>query len=160
MAFTATNQVRINSRFTDTDGIGTASQPVEKTYVTSLSEGTASGQADLQYADTATIAGGANLDIDLTSVQNAFGDALGAVNVVQILIASDAANTTNLTTGGSSADFTGLPAHTIAPGGIVNIANGAGGIGSVVNGSDDTIRISNAAGADASVDIYIVARSA
>jgi len=161
MAFSASNTIRLNSRFTDTDGIGTASQPVDTTYQLILADGTGANQADLQYADTATIAASTNLDIDLTSVEDAFGNALGAAEVVQVVIVSAAANTTNLTTGGSGSDFVGLPALTIAPGGMVNLANGgANGIGAVTNGTADTIRIANAAGASASVDIYIAARSA
>lgn len=161
MAFTANNTIRINSRFTDPDGIGSSSQPVDTTYQLILADGTGANQADLQYAQTATIASSANLDIDLTSVEDAFGNALGAAELVQVVIVSASANTTNLTTGGSGSDFAGLPALTITPGGMVNLANGGlSGIGSVTDGTADTIRIANAAGASASVDIYIVARSA
>lgn len=161
MAFSANNQTRISSRFTSDDGIGTANQPVDSTYQLTLSEGTGAGQADLQYAGTFSIAASTNMDIDLTSVEDAFGNALGAAEVVQVFIASAAANTTDLTTGGSGADFAGLPALTIAPGGMVNLANSnAGGIGAVTDTSADTIRIGNAAGASASVDVYIAARSA
>ena len=160
MAFTSRNQIRLNSTFSAVDGIGTATQAVGQTYEAPLAEGTGSGQADIQYADRMTVASGGNIDFDLTNRVNAFGVALGIAEVVEVLIVSADANTTNLTIGGSSADFPGVPDQTIAPSGRVYYSNPASGLGTVTNNTTDTIRITNASGATASVDVYILGRSA
>ena len=161
MTFSANSQIRLNSRFEDPDNLGPGVQTVNTTYSVTLSDGTAAGQADLQYANTETLAASAVFNVDLTTVENAFGDALAAAEVVQIVIASASTNTTDLTIGGSAADFAGLPDQTIAPGGGVCLWNtGANGLGTVTDGSSDTIRITNGSGASATVDIYVVARSA
>ena len=160
MAFTASSQVIIKSRFTNDDGLGEAIQNVNETYEFPLSSGTSANQADRQYAETLSLADGETRDIDLTSVEDAFGTALGAVTVVHIFISSASANTTDITVGGSSADFGGLPGQTVSPGGHVSIGNPGAGIGSVVDGTTDTVRLVNASGAAASVDLYIAVRSA
>ena len=160
MAFTSQNQIWLNSTFSAIDGIGTATQSVGQVYQALLSEGTGSNQADVQYADRMTITGGGNIDFDLTNRADAFGNDLGIATVVEVFIASADANTTDLTIGGSSADFPGVPAQTIAPSGWAYYSNRDAGLGSVTNNTTDTIRISNAAGATATVDVYILGRSA
>ncbi len=161
MAFTSNSSIRISSRFTDDDNVGPGVQAVDTTYGISLSNGTGAGQADRQYANTETIADGATFDIDLGTVEDVFGNALGAANVTMIVIRSSDANTTSLTIGGSSADYVGLPDQTVSPGGVALVAStGAAGLGAVADGSSDTVRIVNGGGAAATVDIYIAARSA
>lgn len=161
MAFTANNLIRLNSRFSTSTEFGETAQTADKTYLTTLSNGTGANQADKQYAENISVASGATQDIDLTSVEDAFGDALGLAEVVTIALYSLPANTTNITVGGSSADFSGLPDQTIAPGGLVYLTNpSASGLGTVTNGSSDTIRLVNASGAAAMVEVYVIGRSA
>lgn len=160
MPFAATNTIRFGAVLRDND-LSENTAELRKDYTEVLGNGTGANQADLMYTSTLTIASGATEDIDLTSALSPFGAALAAAEVVEIFIASASANTTNLTVGGSSQDFAGLPDQTVTPGGQIYMRNpSASGLGAVTDGSSDTIRLVNASGASASVDVYVSARSA
>jgi hypothetical protein len=134
--------------------------------------GTAANQADILFADQRTVASASNDDIDLAGVlANAFGQTITAVELVALFIIngpiSGSANTTNLTIGGGSNPFIGFLGGTtptigpIRPGGFVMLACGdAAGLGTVVAGTGDILRIANSSGAAASYQIAIVARTA
>lgn len=161
MAFTSNNSLRLSATLTGPGDLGTDTSALNTTIGMALSDGTSAGQADLMFKDTRTVADGATDDIDLTSIEDAFGNPLSAAEVVTIFIRSLDTNTTDLTIGGSSADYTGLPDQTIAPGGIaVHHNSGANGLGAVTDSSSDIIRVVNGAGAQASYEIVVIARSA
>lgn len=161
MPFTASNSLRFSATLTGPGDLGTDTAELNMTYPMPLVNGTAANQADRMFKDTRTVADGATDDIDLTAVEDAFGTALGAAEVVTIFIRSNPTNTTNLTIGGSTADYAGMPDQTISPGGIVLVHNqGVNGLGAVVDTTGDTIRVVNAAGAQASYEIVVIARSA
>lgn len=161
MAFTATNQLRIDARLTGPGDLGTDTATLQKTYLATIANGTGTGQADGMFKDTRSLATGGTEDLDLNTILAPFGSAFNPAELVTILIESASTNTTNLTIGGSAADYTGLPDQTIAPGGIVYLNNlGANGLGAVTNGSSDIIRVTNAAGATASYEIFLIGRSA
>lgn len=134
--------------------------------------GVAAGQADILFADQRTVASATNDDIDLAgALANAFGQTITAAELVAILIInapiSGAANTTNLTIGAGSNPFIGFLGGTsptigpIRPGGFVLLGCGdAAGLGAVVAGTGDILRIANSSGAPASYQIAIVARTA
>lgn len=161
MPFTATNSIRLNAQLTGPGDLGTDTSSLDMTYPMRLTNGTSAGQADLMFKDTRQLAGSGTDDIDLTTVEDAFGAPLAALEVVTIFLRSLDSNTTDLTIGGSTADYTGLPDQTVSPGGIVFYHNATDtGLGSVVDGTSDTIRIVNGSGAQASYEIVIIARSA
>lgn len=161
MTFTANNSLRLNATLTGPGDLGVDTSALNMTYSMSLSDGTGVNQADLMFKDTRIVADGATDDIDLTSIEDAFGVALSAAEVVSVFVRSLDTNTTNLTIGGSTADFGGFPDQTIAPGGIaLNHNAGANGLGTVTDGASDTVRVVNAAGAAASYEIVVIARSA
>ena len=161
MPFTATNVIRLSAQLTGPGDLGVDTSALDMTYPMRLTNGTGADEADLLFKDTRQLAGGAIDDIDLTTVEDAFGTPLAAVEVVTVFLRSLDTNTTNLTIGGSTADYSGIPDQTITPGGIVFYHNaGTAGLGSVVDGTSDIIRIVNGSGAQASYEIVIIARSA
>ena len=133
-----------------------------------FANGTGVGQADILFADERTVASGANDDLDLAGVlSNAFGQTITAAEVVAVLVinkpllASDAANTTNLTLGGASQAVPNIASGPIGPGGCVLLADpDAGGLATVTGGSSDHLRVANSSGAAAKYQILILARSA
>lgn len=133
-----------------------------------FTNGTLAKQADVMYADRLTIAGGANSDIDLLSaVANAAGVNVAAVEVSMIVVASAPANTTVVTIGGAPANAYvgpfGAATDTVKvrPNGIFVVAvDDDAGLGAVTAGTADILRVANAAGASAVVDIMIIGRSA
>lgn len=132
-----------------------------------LAGGTLADQADIVWTDTRTVASAANDDLDLSGVlQTPFGATVALVKVVGIMIVAARANTTNLTIGGGTNSWTGMwlaagDGIVIPPGGVfVNAAPALAGLGSVVAGTGDILRIANGSGAAATYDIAIVGRSA
>lgn len=133
--------------------------------------GTGANQADIFFADQRTVASASNDDLDLAGVlSNAFGQTITAAELVAIMLINapinGAANTTNLTLGGGTNPVTGFLGGTtptvgpIRPGGFLLLACGdAAGIGAVVAGTGDILRVANSAGAPASYQIAIIARS-
>jgi hypothetical protein len=134
--------------------------------------GTAAGQADLAYVADRTVAGGANDDIDLAGIlPRPLGGVLTAAEVVMIIIinkpSSGPANTTNLTLGGGTnpvVGYLGGTTPTIGPirpnGGRVLFETDVAGLAAVVAGTGDILRVANSAGAAATYQIAIIARSA
>jgi hypothetical protein len=136
-----------------------------------LTDGTTANKADLLFCDERTVATASNDDIDLSgSLTDAFGVSIAAAEIVAILIIngpiSGTANTTDLTIGAGSNPFIGFlgatdPIGPIKPGGFFVLGAGdAAGIGEVTADTGDILRIANSAGASATYQIAIVARSA
>lgn len=140
--------------------------------IINLSDGISEGNADMLFTDVRVVSSASNDDIDLTGVlTDAFGTAFNAAKLVGLIIingpVSGTANTTDLTIGAGTNPFLGFLGGTtptvgpIKPGGVFMIASGsADGIGTVVAGTGDILRIANSSGAGASYQIGILARSA
>ena len=131
-------------------------------FVKSLASGVTAGKADIGYLAERAIATGANDDVDLAGVlSDALGTTLTAARLVALLIfnrprlATDAANTTDLTIGGGSNPFLGFLQGTapkigpLKPGGFLLLAapTDSQGIGAVTAATADILRITNSAGA-------------
>lgn len=143
-------------------------------YLQSFTNGTGANQADIVYFDERTVASATNDDLDLAGVlSTALGSTITAAELVAIAVVNGpvdttaAANTTDLTIGGASADVTGFLGGTtptigpIKPGGVFLIAAGdAAGIGAVTATTADILRIANSSGASAKYQVAILARSA
>lgn len=140
-----------------------------------LGEGTGLGQFDIAYIAERTVADGANDDIDLRGVlQDAFGQTINNAEIVMILIvnkprlSTDDDNVTHLTIGGAANPFLGFlggAGQIIGPiraGGFLMLGSPHGqGIGTVVAGTGDTLRVANSSGGfPAKYQIAILGRSA
>jgi len=135
-------------------------------------DGVVLGQADLAWFDQRAVATAANDDIDLAGVlSDVFGATLTFAELVALFVINapraGAANTTALTIGGGTnpaVGFLGGTAPTIGPiqpGGFLMLGAGhASGIGTVVAGTGDILRVANAAGATANYQIGVIGRSA
>lgn len=141
-------------------------------HVVEMLTGTGAGQADLTYYGNRTVAGGANDDIDVAGVlARPLGGVLTAVEIVAIVIVNRAAdgtaNTTNLTLGGGTNPVVGYMGGTtptigpIRPNGVrVLLETDVAGLCAVTPGTGDILRVANSAGAAATYQIAIIARSA
>lgn len=140
--------------------------------VIELTDGTGANQADIIWFDERTVATGTSVDLDLNGVlTDAFGGTISALELVALFVInaprSGAANTTNLTIGGGTNPITGYMGGTtptigpIRPGSFVFLgSSNTAGFGAIVAGTGDILRITNSAGASATFQIAIVARSA
>ena len=134
-------------------------------------DGVGALQADLLFMDQRSVLTGANDDIDLAGVLlNAFGQTITTAELVGVFVINapitGAPNTTNLTIGGGTNPVTGFLGGTtptigpLRPGAVVFLAcPDAAGLGSVVAGTGDILRIANSAGATANYQIAILGRS-
>lgn len=133
-----------------------------------LTSGTASGQADVVWSDTRTIAASGTDDLDLAGVLvGAFGTVTTFVRVKAILVVADAANTNNVVVGAAAAtQFVGpfgAATHTVAlqPGNAFFISATGATAWPVSAGSTDLFRIANSgAGTSVTYSIIIVGASA
>lgn len=138
-----------------------------------LTNGTGANQADILFVDERTVASAANDDLDLAGVlQSAFGSVIAAAEIVAIAVInkpkakSAAPNTTNLTIGGGTNPVVGYLGGTtptvgpIRPGGVFLLASpDAAGIAAVTAATADILRVANSAGAAATYQILVLARS-
>jgi hypothetical protein len=136
-------------------GLTTLSTSQLKGLALQLTPGVGAGQADRAYIQSHTLAGSANIDLDLTGVLlDVFGDACNFVKVKAIAVFADAGNTNNVVVGAAAATVFvgpfGGSTHTIAvkPGGVFSIVCGATeSTGWAVGaGSTDLLRFTNSAG--------------
>ncbi len=133
-----------------------------------LDDGVASNQADRMYATPdggQTITTGTNFDIDLSgTVPDAVGQNTVFVKVKSVKIYAYTTNTGNVTYGNATNPFQGwlgaaANTSTIPPGGVLMHTHPTTGW-TVTAGTGDIMRINNATGADAKVDIEIIGTSA
>lgn len=129
-----------------------------------LTSGVAGGQADTVYATTQVITTGATLSLDVKgSLLDAFGAAFTPAKLKVVYIFSSASNTTNLTLFGDAASVpilnTAATTSTLLPGGtFLMIQPPLAGI-AVTAATADIIKIVNAAGASATVDVVLIGTS-
>lgn len=167
MAASVTSQieVRISAQYTNTVGLQEVAAPLSLVKAIALANGTGANQADKAFSAQYSIATGATQSIDLqASLTDAMGVAFLPARVKAIYIGSAAANTTVLTLLGDAASvlFLGTAATTMGlrPGGCFLLCN-PDVTGNVVTATTgDIVKIVNAAGATAVVDVVIIAASA
>lgn len=134
-------------------------------------DGTTANNIDRVYMAERTVTTGANDDIDLSgsAIQTLLGANIAAVELVGIIIFNKpldpnaAANTTNLTIGGSGSGVPGFVSAglTIKPGGcFCAMSPDAAGLATVTNSTGDIIRVTNSAGASNKYMICLLLRSA
>ncbi len=171
MALTLSVTDRIAPNYTKTTGItGSSSLIYAPTLSNSISiaTGTGSGQADLLYAGTRTLAASTTEDIDLagTFLQDVFGANLAFVKIKYFYLKAASGNTNNVIIGGAAATqfvgWFGAATHTVAvyPGNWVQFSYLTTGW-TVGAGTTDLLRIGNSgAGTGVTYDLLIAGTSA
>lgn len=131
-----------------------------------FASGTGADQADIVFADSRNILASGNDDLDLAGVlTGAFGVVISAAEVVGLLVINKSLTQT-LSVGGGSNPWAGPWGAAgdivkIGPRGVLALfAPDANGLGAVVAGTGDILRIANNAGGAADYDIGILARTA
>lgn len=172
MAVTSSFSIKIEAKQSIANEFGSSADERLMRVSQALADGTTGAKADLMYIAERTVADGANDDIDLAgALVDTFGTTITMAEVVAVCVINQqqdgTANTTDLTIGGATNAFVGFLGGTtptigpIKPGGVFFIAAGdAAGIGAVTGGSTDELRVANSAGAAATYQIGILARSA
>ena len=162
MTIALTLLARLTGTLTAAPDAGTATVPISESASVEFADGTGADQANAVYVDAFSIATASNLDIDLAgSLVDPLNQALVFTAIKAILIEADATNTTNLTLGNGSNPFVGpfgagAQTLSIAPGGIVMLANPSAAGWAVSAGTADILRIANAAGATATGRITLI----
>jgi hypothetical protein len=157
-------QVQVGSTLAGTVGLATASVPLSISKQIPLASGVGASQADKIYTQTYAIATAGTQSID---VQAALVDALGAAftpaKLKAVYIYSQSANTTNLTLFGDAASVpilnTAATTVTLLPGGMFLVVQPPLAGIAVTATTADIIKIVNAAGATANVDVVLVGTS-
>lgn len=175
MPLTAEIRASIKARKTGSADFAAQDYAPEIEAAISLLDGVAANQADILFADERTVASASNDDLDLAGVlADAFGATIAGAELVALMIINKpktpgaAANTTNLTIGvGTNPVTPGFMGGTnptigpLRPGGVLLLAcPDAAGLGVITGGSADVLRIANSAGAAATYQIVVIARSA
>lgn len=167
-SLTSRIQVNVTGTLTDATTLTDNQASLQKIWTTPLTNGVGAGMADKIYTLKAqTIADGGTLSIDVKgALLDAFGAAFTPAKLRTVVIYSGGgttANTTNLTLFG---DANGVPilntaatTTTLTPGGVfVKTDISAAGI-AVTASTGDIIKIVNAAGAAATVDVVLIGTS-
>ncbi len=161
----ATNvSVQVGATLSGTVGLATATVPLSVTKQIALLNGVGASQADKIYTNTYAIATAATESID---VKGALVDALGAAftpaKLKAVYIYSQPANTTTLTLFGDVNSVpilnTAATTTTLLPGGLFLLVQPPLAGIAVTAGTGDIIKIVNAAGATANVDVILVGTS-
>lgn len=133
--------------------MGASSATLSLPYSRDLSSGTATGQADLVFTDSHTLAASATIDYDLAgSLLSALGTAFTPARIKAIILEADAGNTNNVVLGAAaSAQFVGpfgATTHTIAvpPGGAIALIAPGTTAWPVTATTADLLRVANSGG--------------
>lgn len=167
MALTTTIETRINAYQSSSSGLSPTEAKHGINYAKSLVSGTATGQADVAWGKTATLAASANEDLDLAgSLSAALGGSAVFVKVKAIQVTADEGNVNNVVIGGAAAtQFVGpfgAATHTVAvpPGGTFLVTAPAAGW-TVGAGASDFLRVANSSsGSTVTYKILVIGTSA
>ena len=164
-SLTSRIQVSLTGTLTDSTTLTDNQASLGVIRTTSLATGVGASQADKIYTLKAqTIADGATLSIDCkAALVDAFGAAFTPAKLRAVYIFSTGANTTNLTLFGDANSVpilnTAATTSTLRPGGMF-LATDVTTTGiAVTAGTGDIIKIVNAAGAAATVDVVLIGTS-
>ena len=141
--------------------------PAALAYAHTIASGTGPDKADGVYIAQATLASGADLDLDLSaSLTDLFGAAFSPVKVglIAIVNGSSTAGEFLHVGNGTNPAFAGLfgaPAHTVkvGPGGALMWSSPVDGL-TVTNTTADVLRIHNGGASSQAFSIILVGRSA
>lgn len=166
MSLTAELRVKFSAVKVGSNDLGRPEQRPTLEELLQFADGTAADQADIIFTDNRSINASNNDDIDLAgALSDAFGATVNAAEIVGIIILNHSTQTLTVGVAGTNPWVTMWAASgdgiKVFPRGLfVNFAPDASGLGAVVGGASDVLRIANPAGGTANYDIVILARSA
>ena len=143
--------------------LGTASRTLNKSYRQAFTSGTGANQANQMFADTRTVSGSSNDDLDLAGVlTDGLGNTITFTSIKAIIINSVTANgdALHITDDGVSGFISWLGATgdivKLRPGGSFMITNPEANGYAVTAGTADILRIANQDAGAATYDITII----
>lgn len=167
MSLSASIKLSVSADLTRALDLATAHTPLARSFLASLTDGTAADQADRIFHDQRTLAASANEDLDVAgSLVDAYGQTITMARVKAVIILAAAANTNNVNLSRPASN--GVPIYLAAgdgepvhPGGaLLKVWPGATAI-PVTAGTGDLINIANSgAGTGVTYDIIIIGASA
>jgi hypothetical protein len=168
MALSTKLSAAISATLTGAGDLGTPTVALPLSFARDWTTGTASGQADLAWGDTNTLAASANTDIDLAgSLTGPLGGTVTFARVKAIIVVADAANTNSVVLGNAASNgFTGpfgAATHTVAvpPGGMLMLVAPGTTAWPVTASTGDLLRVANSgAGSSVTYQILIIGASA
>lgn len=132
-----------------------------------FTNGILANQCDILWTDERQVADGGNDDIDLFGVlSDAYGSTISAAELCALIVINaprvgSTPNTTNLTLGSAAAPVPNISSGAFGPGGIYAQGVGdAAGLATITDTTADTLRVANSAGAIATYQIGMLARTA
>jgi hypothetical protein len=163
MSLQSTISVSIKALETAALDLSSPQNAIDFSVVTSLGNGSGSGQAAKVFSDKRTLAASANEDLDLAgSLMSAFGAAITFASIKAILVRAKATNNNNVVIGPAASNgFLGPFADasdriSVRPGGVAIITAPATGW-PVTPGTGDLLNIANsAAGSAIDYDIILI----
>lgn len=166
MALISQLTARVAGTLTSELDLATAAVPLDYRSRLDLASGTGSGQADMMWSDTRTLAASSNEDLDLAgSLTGPLGGTLTFAKLKAIIVAAAAGNTNNVQVTRPASN--GVPLFLAASDGIAVLPGGfffwaAPGAGVTVTASTgDLINIANSSsGTSVTYDIVIIGTSA
>lgn len=167
MSVSAELRVKLSTVLTGSNDLGNPEQRAVLEKLLQFATGTGASQADGIFTDTRTVNASTNDDIDLNgALVDALGTSVASAEVVGIVIINKSATQT-LTVGVAGTNpWTTMWAASgdgikVFPGGVfLNFAPDASGLGAVVGGASDVLRIANGSGSSATYDIAVLFRTA
>lgn len=162
----ASISIDVKSQLVGTADLGTPRAPATLAGLLQFTPGTdATSKANIQFADTRTLAASATENLDLSGVLvDGLGAVITAAEIVAIAITADSANTNDVILGGAASNafvgpFSGTtPAIAIAPGDFAVLTCKRGW--AVTAGTGDLLKVTNsAAGTPVSYSIVIIGRT-
>jgi hypothetical protein len=165
MSLSTNIQVQVSGQLASTVGLQAAQAALSYSKAIAFDSGVGASQADRIYTNSYAIGTGATQSIDVSgSLTDALGGTFVLVKLKAILIYSQPANTTNLTVLGDAASVpilnTAATTFTLQPGGLFLLVQPPLAGIAVTGATGDVIKLVNAAGATANVDVVIVGASA
>lgn len=167
MPLTASIKAAIKASHSRALDLGTATLPLNKGIEIALTSGTGSGQADLLFSDTRTVAASGTDALDLAGgLTDAYGTTLTFVELRAVLVTASSLNTNNVRVNRPASN--GVPLFLAAGDGIDVPPGGAflwtappDGKITVTAGTGDLLNIDNASsGSSVTYDVVILGVSA
>ena len=150
--FLGSIKLAVNGSYKGANDLGTPLISLAELAAVDLVEGTATGAADLLFADERTLSASATENLDLAgALTSPLGQTLTFVTVKAIIVIANSANTNSVIVGGhGSAAFVGPfgaanDTVSVKPGGIFAIAHGGAGW-AVTATTADMLTITNSGG--------------
>lgn len=163
---TADISLSISGAYTGVNDLGVPSMPLSIRNLAQIASGTASGQADLMFADRRHLAGSATESLDLAGgLTDPFGAALTFAKIKGLFLFSLTENANNIIVGAAASNAWagpfGATTHTVTvqPGGLLAIVAPKTGW-AVTAGTGDLLKIANAAAGSIDYDLVLIGTSA